>query len=167
MYNKARMNHYACRVCNSEHRKDIEQMLANKMQYRKLAQLFEKDFDCDLHLLEQSIANHKKHIPKELTLEEKDLLARLSKGEVSFEEVSRVVAVKVFEKMLKNPDDFQYIDFFRTELLKIKQEETSIKETWAKELIGRTFAGKLPLRDCPNCGHSLLPEGNTIGDLTN
>lgn len=163
---KGRMNHYACRICNSEYKEDIEQMLIDKMQYRKIAQIFEEDFECDLHLLEQSLANHKKHIPKDLTADEKELLKRLAKGEVSFEEVSRIVAVKVFEKMLKNPNDFRYIDFFRTELLKIKQEEAQIKDVWAKELIGRFFAGKLPPQNCSNCGEKII-EDKESGLLTN
>lgn len=147
------MSHYSCRICNSERKEEIEQLLKDKVQYRKIAQLFEDDFDCDLHLLEQSIASHKKHIPKELTEAEKILLDRLSRGEATLEETSRVVAVKVFEKMLKNPDDFKFIDFFRAELLRLKQEETEIKESWGKEIIARLFAGKLPPPICPDCGY--------------
>lgn len=168
------MNNYACRVCNSEHKEEIEQLLSQKVPFREIAKQYKNSLDTDdIHLLEQSISSHRKHIPKVLTAGEKELLKRMSKGEVSFEEVSRIVAVKVFEKMLKNPDKFQYLDFFRTELLKIKQEETAIKDAWARELIGRIFSGKLPLKDCPSCGHSLLPEGNkieesnTTEDLTN
>lgn len=155
------MNHYTCRICNSESKEDIEQMLFQKIPFREIAKKFQNSFDTDdIHLLEQSVSSHKKHIPKELTVDDKELLKRMSKGEVPFEEMSRVVAVKVFEKMLKNPDDFRYIDFFRTELLKIKQEETLSHDNWAKEVVGRLFSGKLPLRDCPNCRHSLLPEDN-------
>ncbi|OGH18809.1 MAG: hypothetical protein A3F31_04510 [Candidatus Levybacteria bacterium RIFCSPHIGHO2_12_FULL_38_12] len=162
------MSNYACRICSSENRVNIEKLLAQKVPFREIAKQYKNSFDIDdIHLLEQSVSSHRKHIPKELTADEKELLNRMSKGEASFEEVSRVVAVKVFEKMLKNPDDFRYIDFFRTELLKIKQEETQVKETWAKEIIARVFSGKLPLRDCPKCGHSLLPEDNINGDLTN
>lgn len=160
------MNHYACRICNSEYKEDIEQMLIDKMQYRKIAQVFEEYFECDLHLLEQSIANHKNHIPKELTQEEKDLLKRFEKGEVALDEISKIVAVKVFEKMLKNPDDFRFIDFFRTELLKIKQEETQIKDQWAKELIGRFFAGKLPPPKCPDCGHNFMETITTEASIS-
>lgn len=166
------MSHYACRICNSDYREDIELMLSQKVPLREIAKQFKNSFDTDdIHLLEQSIASHKKHIPKQLTADEKDLLNRMSKGEVSFEEVSRIVAVKVFEKMLKNPDDFRYIDFFRTELLKIKQEETQIKDAWAKELIARMFSGKLPPSKCVNCGYSFMEtkieKSNATEDLKN
>lgn len=160
------MDHYACRICNSEHREDIEQMLSQKVPFRDIAKQYKNSFDTDdIHLLEQSVSFHRNHIPKELKADEKDLLARLSKGEVSFEEVSRIVAVKVFEKMLRNPDKFQYLDFFRTELLKIKQEESQIKDTWAKQIIVRFFSGHLPLRNCPKCGHSLLPDDNKTEEV--
>ena len=106
--------------------------------------------------------------PKErrLTEDEKRFLKQLKTGEASLDEASRFVAVRTFEQMLKNPDQFRFIDFFRTELLKIKRDEVGIKETWAKELIGRMFAGKLPPPNCPNCGHpfmeSKIEEGEVI-----
>ena len=135
------MTHYACRICNSEVREVIEELLGQNFQYRVIANKFLFTFDCDLHLLEQSIANHRKHIRKALTHQEQELLKKLEKGEVGIDEMSRIVAVKVFKKMLKNPDDFRFIDFFRTELLKIK----------AEELLMRVFAGNPPPLICPHC----------------
>lgn len=155
------MSNYTCRICNSPYKEEVEKMLLSKLRYRDIAKRHESLFDCDLHLLEQSVAFHKKHIPKDLTLEEKQLLERLEKGEVSTDEVSRVVAVKVFEKMLKNPDDFRFIDFFRTELLKIKQQETQTKEKWGNELLARMFSGKLPEPNCPNCGTRFIEYSNS------
>lgn len=95
---------------------------------------------------------------RELTAEEEALLDKLEKGEVGLTEMSRLVARQVFTKMLKNPNDFKFIDFFRTELLRQKDEENKIKDKWAGELINRMFAGKLPPRICPNCGADLVPD---------
>jgi hypothetical protein len=145
--------HYACRICNSECKEEIEDLLSQKLPYREIARRFIGDFDCDLHLLEQSIASHKNHIAKELSTEEIKLLERIKKGEMQLDEISKIVASKVFEKMLKNPNDWHYLDFFRTELLKMKQEENQMKENWAKELVNRMFMGKLPPQYCPKCGY--------------
>lgn len=91
-----------------------------------------------------------------LTKQEKLLLKGLSEGTMGLEEASKVVAVKVFEKMLSNPDDFKYVDFFRTELLKIKQQENTDRNTWATELMHRMFSGHLPPRNCPKCGYEII-----------
>lgn len=105
---------------------------------------------------------------RELSRKEKELLKRISNGEVSLEEATRVVAVRVFENMLKNPQDAKFIDFFRAEWLKLKQEENKIKDTWGKEIIARFFAGKLPPKFCPHCGKatvdSVVLEGEVASD---
>ena len=105
---------------------------------------------------------------RDLTKVEKEFLKKLETGEMTFEETSRFVAVRVFERMLKNPDRWQYLDFFRTELIKVKREEAQIKDAFAKQIIERMFAGKLPERNCPKCGYDLFPdkvlEGKVIED---
>ena len=108
---------------------------------------------------------------RELTAEEEALLEKLEKGEVGLTEMSRLVAKQVFTKMLRNPNDFKFIDFFRTELLRQKDEENKIKDKWAGELINRMFAGKLPPRICPHCGTDLVPDsplltGTVIEEIT-
>ena len=92
---------------------------------------------------------------KELSSEEMAFLDKLTKGEVSITEMSRFVGRQVFEKMLRNPNDIRFIDFFRTELIRQKEDESKVKDAWAKEVIARFFAGKLPPRFCPKCGHDL------------
>lgn len=148
----SRMTHYTCRICKSEKRKEIEQLIKEKAVIREIANKYLMFFDCDLHLLEQSIANHRKHIPRELTQDEEELLERFAKGDVDIDEMSRIVAVRVFKKILANPDDVKFIDFFRAELLRMKQEEAKNSDSWGKELVFRLFAGMLPPRECPNCG---------------
>jgi len=93
-----------------------------------------------------------------LTEEEELFLEKLGKGEVSLAEASKLVAAKVFRKMLENPDDVKFIDFFRTELLKLKESENKVKETWSKEIIARMFAGHTPPQVCPKCGFNLVPD---------
>jgi hypothetical protein len=102
---------------------------------------------------------------KELTEEELQFIEKLRKGEASLEETSRLVAARVFEQMLKFPDKFQYLDFFRTELLKMKKEESQLKENWAKQLINRMFMGKLPPSKCPSCGFDLTGEIVIEGEI--
>lgn len=97
-----------------------------------------------------------------LTEEEEIFLAKLGKGEVSLAEASKLVAAKVFRKMLENPDDVKFIDFFRTELLKQKESENKVKETWSKEIIARMFAGHLPPQICPHCGKSTVIRSEII-----
>ena len=63
----------------------------------------------------------KKPEERKLSKEEKDLLNKLKSGEAGIEETGRIVAVRVFEQMLKNPDRFVFADFIKTELLKIKK----------------------------------------------
>ena len=93
-----------------------------------------------------------------LTEEEELFLKKLEKGEVSLAEASKLVAAKVFRKMLEYPDDVKFIDFFRTELLKLKESENKVKETWSKEIIARMFAGHLPPQICPHCGKSTVKD---------
>lgn len=113
--------HYACRICNSERREEIEKMLLRKVQYRAIAREFMGYFNCDLHLLEQSIGNHReKHLPKELTAEEKELLEKYKTGKISVEELARYTAAIAFENILRNPHCLKFSDFLKLERLKIK-----------------------------------------------
>src|SRR3989344_6311122 len=155
------MSNYSCRICRSEYREDIEKLLSQKLSYRDIAKQHIDSFDCDLHLLEQSIGIHqKKHISHALTAEEMTFLGRLQRGEVGLDEASRVVAVRVFENMLRNPHDVKFIDFFRVEYLRMKQEENRVKDQWSKEVIARFFAGKLPNAVCSHCGKSTVESEN-------
>lgn len=154
------MVHYKCRICKSGNRQEIDKSLLAKEPYRDTAKKFIDDFDCDLHLLEQSIASHSKHLSQtsshELTEEETGFLNRLKNGDATTSEIGRMVAVKVFEKILRYPDDLRFVDFFRSELLALKKQELESKNSWAEEIVGRMFAGQLPPSDCPNCGLKLF-----------
>lgn len=89
---------------------------------------------------------------RKLTQKEKSLVKRIRSGEITLDEAAQIVAATAFENLLRNPGDIRMIDFFRTELLKLKKEENQIKDTWGKEIIARFFAGKLPPKYCPHCG---------------
>lgn len=100
------------------------------------------------------VVNGKKEI--KLSASEKKFLKGLESGSVTLEDASRIVASKVFEKMLRNPDDFRFIDFFRTELLKSKNAENQERKEWREQIVNRMFSGNLPPRICPNCGTELI-----------
>lgn len=166
------MMNYNCRVCKSVHKDKIEAALVAGDMFRDIAKNYIDYFDCDLHLLEQSVAVHyKKHIIRNknnnLTSEQIDFLQRLKEGKVGLEEGSRIVAAMVFEKILKNPDDIRFIDFFRTELLKIKQQETTDRNHWATELMNRMFSGHLPPKNCIKCGNPFIQEEKNVQPLSN
>ena len=104
-----------------------------------------------------------------LTAKEKKLISDIAEGKVDLETASRVIASKAFEKLLKFPDSASFTSFIQAELLKLKRQELTDKNTWAMELINRMFAGELPPRICPKCGEVLvkLPalEGEIVEDV--
>lgn len=101
---------------------------------------------------------------KKLSPEEKLFLEDLKSGKKDISEISRLVAVRVFEKMLKYPDDFKFYDFYQAQLLQLKKEEQQNKTSIAMELINRLFAGQLPPTHCPKCGTEIihLPETHIL-----
>ena len=140
------------------------------MSYSAFYRQLKNNFGTPKIKKEKTKFNSKGKEAKLLSEAEEKFLAKLEKGEVSLADASKLVATKVFRKMLEYPDDVKFIDFFRTELLKLKQDENKVKETWSKELIARMFAGHLPPNICPHCGKSTvtdspaLTEGKTIYD---
>jgi hypothetical protein len=99
---------------------------------------------------------------KKLTKAEEAFLDGIKKGSIPLEEASKVIASMVFEKMLRNPEDIRFIDFFRTELLKLKQQESQDRNNLALEMINRMFSGNLPPKICPKCGYELYQETKMI-----
>lgn len=95
---------------------------------------------------------------RELDAEEELFLERVRAGDVGLDEASRKVASLVFKKMLENPDDVRFGDFFKVEFLKIKQTEVQDKKNAATDMIHAMFGGKLPPKICPQCGYKLVGE---------
>lgn len=93
---------------------------------------------------------------KKLTKEEEEFIGKLKKGEVNLDDAGRLVAAMVFEKMLKNPDDVKFIDFYRTEFLKIKDKEVNDKREASMELLNRLFSGQPLPKVCPHCGKQIF-----------
>ncbi len=122
------MFHYACRICCSEYREEIEELVSQRVRFRGVARKYQKAFDIDLHLLEQSIGTHyKKHRPKELTKEEKEFLERVRKDELSTVEIQRFVAAKALGNMLMNPHRLKLNDVFRMQNLLLRKEKIQQK----------------------------------------
>ncbi len=144
-----------CRICYTKNRDEIESLLIEGAPMVQISRQYSALLNVDVHLLEQSIASHRMHIPKELTEEEKLFLNRIQTGEAGIDEISRIVAARVFENMLRNPDDVRFVDFYRSQLLLMNEEKQRTQDAWAKEVICRMFAGKLPPREisCGRCGH--------------
>lgn len=117
------MSHYACRICRSIYKGDIEKLLYERLSFREIARKYVGIFNTDLHLLEQSIAAHyKRHLPRELTAYEKGFLRRLEQGYVDFDEMSRVIEKRAFENMLNNPKHAKFSHYFKLETLKNKRD---------------------------------------------
>jgi hypothetical protein len=101
----------------------------------------------------------------ELTKKEKKLIRDIADGTVDMETASRVIAAKAFEKLLKYPDSASFTSFIQSELLKLKRQELTDKNTWAMELVNRMFAGELPPRICPKCGEVLVKLPELVGEV--
>lgn len=101
----------------------------------------------------------------ELTWKEKKLIKDIAEGTVDMEQASRVIASKAFEKLLKFPDSASFTSFIQSELLKLKKQELTDKNTWAMELVNRMFNGELPPRVCPHCGTVLVKLPELVGEV--
>lgn len=154
------MANYHCRVCKSKVKKDVEQAISEGQSFRDVAKHYLDKFDCDLHLLEQSIAVHiKKHLNNsshstELTQEDIELLERFRKGHLSFGEMQRELAARAFAKILKSPDSIHIRDWLQSEMIKIKRSELGERTRALEEAVSKLFGGHLPEK-CSNCGYPL------------
>ncbi len=126
------MFHASCRICYSKYREEIEELLSQRLQFREIARRYEGNFDCNLHLLEQSIGRHyKRHSPKELTEEEKGLLEKIEKGDNSAaDKLQRIIAAKTFENMLLNPNRIKFNDYIRMQNLLLRKDKMKQKRGW-------------------------------------
>jgi hypothetical protein len=98
---------------------------------------------------------------RELTMEDIALLDRLKRGELPFEEMQKEVALRVFEKILRNPSSVQVKDWLQSELVKIKKEESQARIGFMEVFIRKMFSGNLPT-SCKHCGKPLFTEGEIV-----
>lgn len=95
---------------------------------------------------------------KDLTDEEKEFLRKFQNGEISFEQAQHQLAYRVLEKILRNPDLLKVADWLKSEVIKIKREELSMKKEYMERSWGMLFGGFLIPKLCPKCGHDLQPK---------
>ena len=100
-----------------------------------------------------------------LTPKERKLIKDIAEGTVDMQKASRVIAAKAFEKLLKFPDSASFTSFIQSEMLNLKRQELTDKNTWAMELVNRMFAGALPPRVCPRCGEVLVKLPELVGKV--
>ena len=157
-----------------EQKEKIE-AFARRYNIYKASQKFCKEAGMAENALYKALRVKLEHIPRhaskagfypkratKLTAEEKEFLKELKEGTKGVDDIARLVAVKVFEKMLKYPDDFKFYDFYQAQMLKLKKEEQTNKNTVAMELINRMFGGQLPPTHCPNCGTEVIKISQSV-----
>ncbi len=103
--------------------------------------------------------------PKKLTLGDQDLnteelefLEKFRSGELDFEEAQRMLAYKVFTRILQDPTQLKAADWLRSELVKIKREEMSMKKEEMERAWAMIFGGFMIPDACPRCQFKLAPK---------
>ncbi len=99
-----------------------------------------------------------KNPPSELSKTEVDFLERFKRGEVQFEEAQRELAYRVFKKILEEPEQLKAADWLRSELVKIKREEISMKKEQMDLAWTMIFGSFMIPKVCPHCGGDLQPK---------
>jgi hypothetical protein len=99
---------------------------------------------------------------KALSQDESAFLERMRRGDVSMEELNMFVQTRAFENLLTSPTGgFKFLDFYRMMTLKQESEKKKEEESWAVQLVARSFNGQMPPSTCPKCGHNFM---NDIGE---
>jgi len=95
---------------------------------------------------------------KKLTDDEVIFLEKFKNGEVDFEEAQRQFAYRVLKKIMTHPELLKASDWLRSEVVKIKREELSVKKENLERAWQALFSGFMPPTKCPHCGGSLKPK---------
>lgn len=119
-----------------------------------------RKFNPAAHLEAPSLeGQEKKSVNDEgLSSEELGFLDKFRTGEISFDDVQREFAYRVLRKVLQNPDLLKVADWLKSEVIKIKREELSMKKEYMERSWGMLFGGFLIPKLCPKCGHDLQPK---------
>jgi hypothetical protein len=91
----------------------------------------------------------------ELTVDETQFLDDFRVGKVTFEAVQREFAFRVMKKIFSNPKLLRAADWLKSELIKIKREELSLKQVEMEANWVKLFGGFMPPKVCPQCGHEI------------
>jgi len=96
--------------------------------------------------------------------DEKLLLIKYERGEVGFDEMQRVLATKMFKRLLTGEDKVTASDWLRSEQIKIRKMEVEDQKTAMEEFLDAMFSGFLPSLTCPYCGESTIVKRELLGD---
>lgn len=101
----------------------------------------------------------------ELTDEEIQLLEDFKNGTVGYDRVQKELAARVFKKILTNPEAISVRDWLQSELVKLKQDETTKQRDALVKFINALFGGFIPSIVCPHCKKSTIIRTEALGDI--
>jgi len=101
----------------------------------------------------------------ELTEEESQLLEDFKNGTVGYDRIQKELATRVFKKILMNPEAVNVRDWLQSELVKLKQDETTKQRDALAKFINALFGGFIPSIICPHCKKSTIVRTEALGDI--
>ena len=106
-----------------------------------------------------------KNIDGELTADEAQLLEDFKNGTVGYDRIQKELATRVFKKILLNPESVNVRDWLQSELVKLKQDETTKQRDALTKFINALFGGFIPSIVCPHCKKSTIVRTEALGDI--
>jgi hypothetical protein len=94
------------------------------------------------------------------------LLEDFRSGVIGFDVIQKEVALRAFAKVLADPSAVSVADWLKSELVKIKKDELTLKQDQMEKSFNKLFGGFFtPV--CPHCGKPLFQEGETAEQNNN
>jgi hypothetical protein len=117
--------------------------------------------------LVQEMAQRRRLLPPPdgLTKEDKDLLQDFAEGKVGYDRIQKELATRVFKKILLNPESVSVRDWLQSELVKLKQDETTKQKDALERFVNSLFGGFIPSIQCPHCGKSTIIGVKELGEV--
>lgn len=96
---------------------------------------------------------------------EMQLLEDFKNGKVGYDRIQKELASRVFEKILRNPESVNVRDWLQSELVKLKQDETTKQKDALEKFVNSLFGGFIPSIYCPNCHKSTIIPTEKLGEV--